>query len=227
MIAFWAVIPAAGAGRRMGAETAPKQYARLLDRSVIEWSVGALLARRECRGVIVALAADDNQFATLPLARDPRVGRAIGGAQRHDSVLAGLTALAGKAADEDWVLVHDAARPCVSGAEIERLLSEVANDPVGGLLAVPVADTLKRCDPTGRVVETVDRAHLWRALTPQMFRYATLVRALKQARDVTDEARAIELMGLTPRVVMGSSDNLKITFPEDLERATRILEKNR
>jgi 2-C-methyl-D-erythritol 4-phosphate cytidylyltransferase len=225
MTTFWAVIPAAGTGRRMGDGAAPKQYARLLDRYVLEWSMDALLKRSECRGLVVALAADDEQFATLPASRDKRVVRTTGGPQRSDSVLAGLKALADKVSPEDWVLVHDAARPCLSNDEIDRLLTELANDPIGGLLAIPVADTLKRCDADGRVVETVERTHLWRALTPQMFRYGTLVTALTQARDVTDEASAIERMGLKPRVVMGSSDNVKITYPEDLERAARILER--
>jgi 2-C-methyl-D-erythritol 4-phosphate cytidylyltransferase len=225
MMTFWAVIPAAGTGRRMGDGTVPKQYMRLRDRYVLEWSAGALLNRSECRGLVVALASDDEQFAKLPLSREKRVTRAIGGAQRSDSVLAGLKALASEASADDWVLVHDAARPCLSDDEIDRLLSDLANDPVGGLLALPVADTLKRCDADGRVVETVERAHVWRALTPQMFRYGTLVKALTQARDVTDEAAAIERMGLKPRVVMGSADNVKITFPEDLERAAHILER--
>ncbi|ENO95515.1 2-C-methyl-D-erythritol 4-phosphate cytidylyltransferase, partial [Thauera phenylacetica B4P] len=149
-----------------------------------------------------------------------------GGATRADSVLGGLRAIAGEAAAGDWVLVHDAARPCLAPWHVDKLVRELAHDEVGGLLAVPVADTLKRADEHRHVCETVPRDSLWQAQTPQMFRYAMLRRALEGAREVTDEASAIEAAGLRPRLVQGDATNLKVTFPLDLHLAEWIL-KNR
>lgn len=144
-----------------------------------------------------------------------------------DSVLAGMKALEARAAASDWVLVHDAARPCLASADLDRLLSELGNDEVGGLLAAPVVDTLKRADAQQRIDQTVPREKLWRALTPQMFRFELLRRALQSAVEnrvaVTDEAQAIEALGLRPKLVAGDADNVKITLPEDLPRAERIL----
>ena len=144
-----------------------------------------------------------------------------------DSVLAGLGILQTRAAPDDWVLVHDAARPCLTAADVENLLIELRDDAVGGLLAAPVVDTLKRADDGGRVAQTVAREKLWRALTPQMFRRDILQRALEGALArgvaVTDEAQAVEALGLQPKLVAGDADNIKITLPEDLPRAERIL----
>ena len=144
-----------------------------------------------------------------------------------DSVLAGLNALEARAAARDWVLVHDAARPCLPGSDLDRLLAELSDDEVGGLLAAPVVDTLKRADDQQRVDQTVSRERLWRALTPQMFRFDLLRRALQNAVDnrvaVTDEAQAVEALGLHPKLIAGDADNVKITLPEDLPRAERIL----
>ncbi len=209
----------------MGDAAMPKQYLRLADRTVIEWSLAPLLARPECAAVVVALGADDREWAKLDVSRDPRVRSVIGGAERADSVSAGLEAL--QLGDSHWVLVHDAARPCLNAYDMDLLLRTLESDPVGGLLAAPVVDTLKRADASGRVTQTVNRDGLWRALTPQMFRYGILKRALCEARDrgivVTDEAQAVEMLRLQPRVVPGSPDNLKITLPEDLRRAERLL----
>jgi 2-C-methyl-D-erythritol 4-phosphate cytidylyltransferase len=209
----------------MGDPSMPKQYLQLAGKTVLEWSLAQLLARQECAGVVVALSADDQQWATLEVSRDPRVRSVIGGAERALSVHEGLRSL--RLDDSAWVMVHDAARPCLSAEEVDSLLQTLSGDPVGGLLAAPVVDTLKRTDETGRVEETVRRERLWRALTPQMFRYGILYRALQQAQDrgvvVTDEAQAVEGLGLRPRVVAGSPDNIKITLPEDLRRAERIL----
>ncbi len=211
----------------MGDTTVPKQYLQLAGRTVIEWSLAPLLARPECAGVMVALGADDREWTKLDLSRDPRVRSVIGGAERADSVSAGLEALQLEDSHESWVLVHDAARPCLNAYDVDLLLRMLENDPVGGLLAAPVVDTLKRADAAGRVAQTVNREGLWRALTPQMFRYGILKRALREARDggiaVTDEAQAVEMLKLQPRVVPGSPDNLKITLPEDLRRAERLL----
>lgn len=226
-MSFWVIVPAAGSSRRMRAAAVPKQYLQLLGRSLIEWSLAPFLARGDCTGIVVVLAAQDPHWRTLEVSRNARIATVAGGDQRADSVQAGLSALQGRARDDDWILVHDAARPCLPAADLATLLNQLRADAVGGLLAAPVVETLKRSDGLDRVAQTVDRSDLWHALTPQMFRYATLVRALLSAAErgigVTDEAQAIELLGLHPRLVPGSVDNIKITVPEDLARAERIL----
>jgi 2-C-methyl-D-erythritol 4-phosphate cytidylyltransferase len=221
---FWAIMPAAGRGQRMGAAERSKQYLPLAGRHVIEWAIAPLLERSECHRVVVALDANDSYFQTLSIATHPRVKSVPGGRERVDSVRAGLHAIVDEAKDSDWVLVHDAARPCVSAAEIDSLLMTLRDDPVGGLLARPVVDTLKQ-SAGERVQATVPRSGLWRALTPQMFRYGLLCEALRrtEGESVTDEAQSIELLGLQPRLILGSEDNLKITYPEDLVRAERVL----
>src|SRR5690606_20490551 len=180
-------------GRRFGAER-PKQYLPLAGSTVIEQAIAPFLADPRCRGAVVALDAGDAFFATLPVASNPRVTRVEGGARRCDSVRNALDALTAEA--DDWVLVHDAARPCVQRADIDRLVAEVAGDAVGGLLATPLSDTLKRADEAQRVAATADRTGLWRAQTPQMFRVGLLRRALAEAEaagsEPTDEAQAIE-----------------------------------
>jgi 2-C-methyl-D-erythritol 4-phosphate cytidylyltransferase len=224
----WVVMPAAGASRRMGATGAPKQYLPLAGRSVIEWSLAPFLEREACTGVVVALSADDLWWRNLPVAKDPRIVTAVGGAERVHSVLAGLTTLAARAEAQDWVLVHDAARPCLTRADLEHLIDKVRDDEVGGLLATPLVDTLKRADGADRVLGTVSRDLLWRALTPQMFRFGVLRRALERAIAdniaVTDESQAVEALGFHPRLAPGSADNIKVTVPADLERAERILQ---
>jgi 2-C-methyl-D-erythritol 4-phosphate cytidylyltransferase len=217
---FWVVIPAAGSARRMAADI-PKQYLRIAGRTVIEHALAPFLSMSECRGVVVALAAEDVRFQSLDIAREPRVRTVVGGAERVDSVRAALTAIA--ADDREWVLVHDAARPCLTAADLEILLRTLHDDEVGGLLAAPVVDTLKRADEQERVAATVDRAALWHALTPQMFRYGVLQRALAGAGAITDDSQAVEALGLAPKLVRGSAENLKITVPDDLARAERIL----
>ncbi|HEY4366572.1 MAG TPA: 2-C-methyl-D-erythritol 4-phosphate cytidylyltransferase [Steroidobacteraceae bacterium] len=226
-LSFWVIVPAAGSSRRMVDAALPKQYLQLAGRSVIEWSLAPFLARPECAGIVVVLAAQDAYWKTLATSNHSLIETVTGGAQRADSVQSGLHALQGRAGPDDWVLVHDAARPCLRATELTALLSQLRGDTVGGLLAAPVVETLKRSDGTDRVAQTVDRNGLWRALTPQMFRYGTLTRALATAADrnisVTDESQAIELLGLRPRLVPGSVDNIKVTVPEDLARAERIL----
>lgn len=210
----------------MGA-TVPKQYLPLAGRTVIEWSLAPFLAHTRTAGIVVVLAEQDRHWLQTALAGDAKIATTIGGAERMDSVLAGLRALQDRAVADDWVLVHDAARPCLSAGDLDRLLNELSDDAVGGLLAAPVVDTLKRADDAGRVSQTVSREKLWRALTPQMFRRDLLQRALQSARAngsaVTDEAQAIEALGLQPKLVAGDADNIKITLPEDLPRAERIL----
>jgi 2-C-methyl-D-erythritol 4-phosphate cytidylyltransferase len=221
---FWVVVPAAGSARRMGAGSVPKQYLTLVGKFVIDHAVRPFISRPECQGIVVALALDDQRWRGLEFASDARTKVVHGGAERADSVRAGLEVLRGFAESRDWILVHDAARPCLSDADLDALLTTLADDEVGGLLAAPVVDTLKRANSDSRVSATVDRTALWHALTPQMFRYDTLVRALAECTVAsTDEAQAIEALGLKPKLVRGSADNLKITVPEDLARAEQIL----
>ncbi len=221
---YWAVVPAAGIGQRMGVAI-PKQYLPLAGRPVIAHTLETLLRYPPLAGVVVAIGADDAWWpeiaANLNAVKPLRV--VIGGAERGQSVLNGLEALREWADPDDWVLVHDAARPCLSTTDLDRLLAELADDPVGGLLAAPVRDTLKQADATGRVATTVDRSRLWHALTPQMFRLGLLRDALRDALarglPVTDEAVAVEAAGFAPRLVEGRADNVKITRLEDLALA--------
>src|SRR5580692_2486144 len=261
---YWLVMPAAGVGRRFG-NTKPKQYAPLQGRTVIEWALAPFLADPSCAGVSVSLAADDpywgevaDRLAKLP-GRVPELIFAGGGVERSHSVRKGLAALGPRAAPDDWVLVHDAARPCLSPDDLQHLLDRLHSHPVGGLLATPAADTLKRAstepsvsaDPRAstaprtsaqphaspapssgttadpEVAQTVDRAGLWRALTPQMFRYELLCDALDRAiangRLPTDEAQALEWVGEHPVLVQGSAANIKITSADDLVLAAALL----
>ncbi|MGM0413024.1 MAG: 2-C-methyl-D-erythritol 4-phosphate cytidylyltransferase [Pseudomonadota bacterium] len=226
-VPFWAVIPAAGAGRRMGSAT-PKQYLEIHGRAVLHHTVARLAAQPGLRGIVVAVDAADEHFDTLAADLPGPVHRVTGGAERADSVLAALDHLAGHAAADEWVLVHDAARPCLRGEDLDRLLTTLAGEAVGGLLGVPVVDTVKHADPGGVVDATVDRRGLWRALTPQMFRLGLLREALTAALaagvPVTDEASAVEWAGHRPHMVEGAADNVKITRPEDLALAALYLD---
>lgn len=223
--AIWGIVPAAGSARRMGGET-PKQYLPLAGRTVIEWSLAPLLAHPCIAGVVVVLAADDVRWQHLPVARHPKIHLAVGGGERVDSVLAGARVTRQFAGENDWLLVHDAARPCLHADSLDQLIQTLDDDTVGGLLAAPVVDTLKRADSDGRVAATVSREHLWRALTPQMFRCGVLWEALQHAvahGGATDEAQAVEALGHAPKLVPGDADNIKITLPADLARAERLL----
>jgi len=222
------VIPAAGVGRRMGA-LIPKQYLELAGRPVIDWSLGLFLDHPRISGVLVSLDPGDGYWQQTAFADHPRVRRVPGGAERCRSVLNALDLLARETDEADWVLVHDAARPCLRGGDLDRLLEALINHPVGGLLGVPVRDTMKQVGETGAVRSTVPREDLWHAFTPQMFRLGLLRRALhaalEQGRLVTDDAGAVELMGLEPVLVEGHADNIKITRPEDLLLAGFYLEQ--
>ncbi|NLF53357.1 MAG: 2-C-methyl-D-erythritol 4-phosphate cytidylyltransferase [Thauera phenolivorans] len=220
----FALVPAAGSGSRMGASQ-PKQYLPLLGRPLIHHALATLCAAPDIDEVFVVLSVDDAEWARHDWAAlGPKlVPLFCGGATRADTVLGGLRAIGAKVEPADWVLVHDAARPCIAPWHIDRLVRELADDEVGGLLAVPVADTLKRADANRRVAGTVAREGLWQAQTPQMFRYVMLRRALESASAVTDEAGAIEAAGLRPRLVAGDATNLKVTYPLDLHLAEWIL----
>lgn len=221
----FALLPAAGVGRRMGAEC-PKQYLTVQGRPLLWHALRVFERHPAIARVYVVLGAADvwwsrfawDEFGKLAVLR-------CGGTTRAESVRNGLTALGPSVSQQDWILVHDAARPCLTQALLSRLIDQLADDPVGGLLAVPVADTLKRAGTDGRVAATVDRAGLWAAQTPQMFRHGLLLEALKRAGDaVTDEAGAVEAMGLKPRLIEGERRNLKVTFPADLDLAARLIE---
>jgi 2-C-methyl-D-erythritol 4-phosphate cytidylyltransferase len=222
----FALVPAAGSGSRMGGGLS-KQYLPLLGKPLIHHTLAALCAVPAIERVFVVLSADDAEWArhdwsVLGSRLKPLF---CGGPTRADSVLGGLRAIGDEVAATDWILVHDAARPCVAGWQIEKLMLELVHDDVGGLLAVPMADTLKRADRYHRVAGTVAREGVWRAQTPQMFRYAMLRSALEGAPDVTDEAAAIEAAGLHPRLVEGDAANLKVTWPFDLLLAEWILSR--
>jgi 2-C-methyl-D-erythritol 4-phosphate cytidylyltransferase len=224
----FAVVPAAGVGRRMGM-TQAKQYLPLLGKTVLEHTLHTLLQEARFDRIVVTTAVGDQQWRSLPVFSDRRIMVVDGGDERCHSVINGLRALAGVCSSDDWVLVHDVARPCISLLDINNMLSQLANDKVGGLLAVPCNDTIKRVND-GAVAETVDRSVLWQAQTPQMFRYQLLLSALSDALQkgllITDEASAIEAAGYSPQVVTGSSSNIKITTPEDLKLAEFYLQKS-
>ncbi|MCB1801658.1 MAG: 2-C-methyl-D-erythritol 4-phosphate cytidylyltransferase [Gammaproteobacteria bacterium] len=224
--AYWAVIPAAGVGRRMGSAV-PKQYLQLAGRAVIDHSIERILLHPRVDGVCVAISDADAWWQDTEFAGHPDLVTVSGGAERCHSVLNALEALRARASDDDWVLVHDAARPCVRRADIDRLIDAAIDSDAGAVLGMPVRDTMKRCDADERVVETVDRNHLWHAFTPQMFRfgslYTVLGRALAAGVLVTDEASAIEWEGQRPVMVEGHADNIKITRAEDLGLAAHYL----
>lgn len=229
-MAHFALVPAAGTGSRMAALSGcaqPKQYLPLAGQPLIRHALATLCAVPAIRRVFVVLAPDDVDWpaqAMVDLSPRLQVLR-CGGETRAQSVTNGLRAMADELGDigNDWVLVHDAARPCLTVAMVERLIAEVGEEDAGGLLAIPVADTLKRADEHGRARQTVPREGLWQAQTPQMFRHRLLLDGLDFAPQVTDEASAIEALGLAPRLVAADASNLKVTFPFDLQLAEWIL----
>jgi len=223
---YWAVVPAAGKGTRMAA-TKPKQYLKLLDKTIIEHSLFCLVTYPKIEKIVVVLDANDKHWSNVQPTQANKIITAFGGQQRSHSVLNGLRALKAFASDNDWVLVHDAVRPCLQHEDIDRLIVALADHPCGGLLGTCVRDTLKRTDNSGKILTTVDRDNVWQASTPQMFRLAKLQQALETAlqqdQHITDEASAIELTGQTPMIVEGRSDNIKITHPQDLLLAEKYL----
>ena len=233
----WAVVPAAGRGARFESPpvNGPKQYAPLAGSTVLEWSLAALLQERRVQGIVIALAPDDTRWPGIAASiAGSKVQTTIGGASRQESVMNGLKALEGQAAAEDWILVHDAARPCLTSTDLTALIDAVeaqdheSSDGTvnGALLASPIVDTIKR-ERGGVAVDTVDREGLWRALTPQVFGFARLKQALEEVVRsgvaVTDEAQAMERLGLAARLVRGSPFNIKVTRAEDLSMAEAIL----
>lgn len=225
---YSAIVPAAGSGRRFGSST-PKQYLPLHGASVMEHTLRLLLSIKQLQRIVVVVSADDVRWRELSVFADPRIVTAIGGSERCHSVRNGLEKLAELNAATDWVLVHDVARPCCLRADIEKLMVHLQPHPVGGLLAVPASDTIKRVDAAHQIEETVDRAWLWQAQTPQLFRFHVLLDAMNHClglgMHVTDEAQAVEALGWQAQVVEGSRRNIKITRPEDLALAEFFLQE--
>ncbi len=222
---FHALVPAAGFGSRMGGEQ-PKQYLPLNGQPMIYHALATLCACADIATVFVVLAPDDTLFQAYDWSAfgDKLQPLFCGGRTRAESVSNGL--LASELEPDDWVLVHDAARPCLLPAHLDKLIAELRDDAVGGILAVPVADTLKRADADQRIVHTEDRTGLWQAQTPQMFRAGLLLQALQSAPQVTDEASAVEALGLHPRLVESETRNFKVTYPQDFRLAELLLREN-
>ncbi|MDX5336582.1 MAG: 2-C-methyl-D-erythritol 4-phosphate cytidylyltransferase [Marinobacter sp.] len=225
---LWLVVPAAGIGQRMKAEC-PKQYLKINNRFILDITLSRLLDNAPFKGCMVPLSPADHWWPDSESAKDDRIQTCTGGKERADSVLSALHALAEQADESDWVLVHDAARPCLHADDLSNLIDTLSEHPVGGLLAAPVADTLKLADDgiPPEVAQTVERSRLWRALTPQMFRFGALRAALESCLEsghgVTDESSAMEFSGKMPVLVEGRPDNLKVTVPSDLALAEFIL----
>ena len=225
-INFWAVVPAAGVGKRMNADR-PKQYLELAGKTVIEHTLLRLLSAQVFTAVAVAISEEDPYWPDLDVSAHKKIITAAGGKERADSVLSALKAIRTVASDDDWVLVHDAARPCITTIDIHHLIDSLKTDEIGGILALSSHDTLKSVQGDNIIVGTLDRSHIWRALTPQMFRYGLLKNALEAAEGntaITDESSALELQGMQPKIVEGRPDNIKITRPEDLALAQFYME---
>jgi len=209
----------------------PKQYLLLQGRTILDRTIARLLKVPQISRIQVVVSEDDGWWGESLFSDHPRVVRVAGGAERCHSVLNALHALTTSAVADDWVLIHDAARPCVRPSDIERLIATLADHPVGGLLAVPLHDTIKQATQQHTVQATLPRESLWRAFTPQMFRLGQLTQALEQALGsgqlVTDEASAMELAGRQPLLVEGAADNIKITRPEDLALAAFYLQRQK
>ena len=227
-MAIWAIVPAAGVGHRMGSAI-PKQYLPLLGKTVIERTLERIQRVPGLQRILVVVHPADQRFTELKFDSNVEIETVPGGDERCHSVSNALAALQAGVKDDDWVLVHDAARPCVRVEDITNLIGTLHAHPVGGLLAKPVADTLKKTDGNNAVIDTLDRSQFWHALTPQIFRFGVLQQALAKAMTdgelVTDDSVTVERMGLLPLVVPGKADNIKITHKVDLFLAERIIQQ--
>lgn len=223
---IWAIVPAAGIGQRIGG-LLPKQYVQLGDKPILTHTLNTICQIPHVRQVIVPLHPLDQYWQRLIHLPYKNYVTIIGGELRFESVFNALTYLKNLAQPQDWVLVHDAVRPCITKEAVTELLQQIDNDPVGGLWGVPVCDTLKKVDAAGKVLYTVPREQLWHAQTPQIFRFELLYLAFAKVKQdkiiMTDEASAIEYLGYHPKMVQGRYDNIKITWPEDLQRAMHWL----
>lgn len=228
MSKFFALIPAAGSGSRMGSEL-PKQYLSLNGKPMIYHAINTLYQSQLITSIFVVLAPNDNDWLKYDWSKfsEKLIVLLCGGTTRAESVLNGLTAAKKRNLLDasDWILVHDAARPCLTSMRLEKLINDLADDEVGGLLAVPVADTLKRSNTKDRIAHTESRENLWQAQTPQMFRCALLTHALHNTMNITDDASAVEALGLQPKLVLSDAYNFKVTYPQDLALAELIIQK--
>lgn len=232
LVRYWLVMPAAGQGTRMHSQHLkyPKQYYHLHGKPVIEYSLRPFLAHESLHKAVVVLNENDRVWSELTVARHPKMMTTLGGRERGESVLNGLISIEDQAQPDDWVLVHDAVRPCVKKNDINALIQKTLDHPVGGILGMPVRDTLKRTVDGSSIECTVNRHHLWHALTPQMFRYhklrTALSGAIRRGQKITDEASALESMGEYPKLVRTSSWNIKVTYSEDLALVEAILKQD-
>ncbi len=227
---FFALIPAAGSGSRMSS-LLPKQYLPIVGKPMIYHAIKTLYLNQEINFILVVLAPDDQKWSTYDWSEfsDKLIVLPCGGATRAESVLNGLKAAhtQHEINTDDWILVHDGARPCLTATQLNKMIQTLKHDEVGGLLAIPVADTLKRCHDQNKVVRTESREDLWQAQTPQMFRHNLLTKALNQAdpTKITDDASAIEALGLQPKLITSDAYNFKVTYPQDLALAELILKQ--
>jgi len=225
---YWLVIPAAGVGSRMGVDK-PKQYISINNKTIIEHTIDCFINREEIEKIVIAISKEDEFWPTLAISNNDKIITAPGGKERYQSVLNCLQALSGKAGNSDWVMVHDAARPCLNQSAIDRLILELQRHEVGGILAMPCRDTMKRANDTGEIDKTVERESLWHAQTPQMFKYEKLLSAIEDALKnkivVTDESMAMERMGFKPMLVHGHQENIKLTHKDDLKSIKAYLDR--
>ena len=225
---YWVVIPAAGIGKRMGSDI-PKQYVSVRGKTVIEHTIDNFISRKEIQNICISISESDNYWSTLPISKNKKIITTVGGNERYESVYNGLRALQDKANDDDWVLVHDAVRPCLKKSIIDRLITDISSHDVGGILALPCFETMKRVNNNKQVEETINREIIWRAQTPQIFKYKKLLLAIEKAINenilITDEAMAMELSNYKPIVIMGDEKNIKITHKDDLKHLELFLEE--
>ena len=218
---LWVVIPAAGIGKRMGVDI-PKQYITVCDKAIIEHTVEKFTSRNDLQGILVALSNSDQHWSTLELSKNNKITTVTGGEERYKSVYNALCSLKNKAGDDDWILVHDAVRPCITTSEIDQFIADVDHlNGIGGILALPCFETMKKANTNHEIEETIDRKFIWHAQTPQMFRYKKLFLAIEKIMNenifITDEAMAMELAGYKPMLIQGTHSNIKITDQNDLK----------
>ena len=223
---YWVVIPAAGIGKRFGGDK-PKQYLTINNKTILEHTIDCFINREDIAGVVVVIADQDEYWPKLQLNGHNKLMTAPGGHERFNSVCNALQTLSGKANNNDWILVHDAARPCLKQDAIDRLIAELSGSDIGGILGLPCRDTMKRADNNKIISKTIERENLWHAQTPQMFRYEKLLNALLYAAEndlmITDEAMALELQGEQPKLIEGHPENIKITQTDDFKQAEMYL----
>ena len=218
---LWVVIPAAGIGKRMGVDI-PKQYITVCDKAIIEHTVEKFTSRNDLQGILVILSNSDQHWSTLELSKNNKITTVTGGEERYKSVYNALCSLKNKADDDDWILVHDAVRPCITTSEIDQFIADLDHlNGIGGILALPCFETMKKANTNHEIEETIDRKFIWHAQTPQMFRYKKLFLAIEKIMNenifITDEAMAMELAGYKPILIQGTHSNIKITDQNDLK----------